>query len=202
MANKLQEITDQLYLQGLSKGKEEGERFLAEAKEKAATTVENAKAEAEEILAQAKKEAEEIKSKTVSDLKTASEQSLQATKKTLENLIVSEISSSKIDSVLSDTGFVKEIIKAVAEKFSTSESCDISLVLPESLKAELEPWIKDELSKVLSKGINAGFSNNISGGFSIGPRDNSWFISLTDKTLKELISEYLRPVTRKLLFGE
>ena len=202
MANKLQEITDQLYEQGLSRGKEEGERCLAAAKEKAARTVENAKAEAEEILAQARKEAEEIKSKTVSDLKTASEQSLQATKKNLENLIVSEISSKKIDSVLSDTGFVKEIIKAVAEKFSTSESCDMSLVLPESLKAELEPWIKDELSKALSKGVNAGFSNSISGGFSIGPRDNSWFISLTDKTLKDLISEYLRPVTRKLLFGE
>lgn len=202
MASKLQEITDQLYQQGLSKGKEEGERFLAAAKEKAARTVKNANAEAEEILAQARKEAEEIKSKTISDLKSASEQSMQATKKDLENLIVSEISSPKIDSVLSDTGFMKEIIKAVAERFSTSESCDISLILPESLKAELEPWIKDELCKTLSKGIEAGFSKSLSGGFSIGPQDNSWFISLTDKTFKDLISEYIRPVTRKLLFGE
>ena len=202
MANKLQEITDQLYEQGLSKGKEEGEKFLAAAKAKAAKTVEDARAEAEKIIAQACKEAEEIKSKTISDLKTASEQSLQVTKKDLENLIVSRLTSEKVDSVLSDTGFVKEIIKAVTEKFSTSESCDISLILPEALKDELEPWINEELGKTLSKGIDAGFSKRLSGGFSIGPRDGSWFISMTDEAFKELISEYIRPVTRKLLFDE
>lgn len=202
MANKLQEITDQLYEQGLSKGKEEGERFLAAAKAKAARTVEEAKAEAERIIAQASKEAEEIKSKTISDLKTASEQSLQATKKDLENIIVSRLTSEKVDSALSDAGFVKEIIKAVTEKFSTSESCDISLILPEALKDELEPWINEELGKALSKGIDAGFSKRLSGGFNIGPKDGSWFISMTDETFKDLISEYIRPVTRKLLFDE
>ena len=202
MANKLQEITDQLYEQGLSKGKEEGEKFLAAAKAKAAKTVEDARAEAEKIIAQACKEAEEIKSKTISDLKTASEQSLQATKKDLENLIVGRLTSAKVDSALSDAGFVKEIIKVVAEKFRTSESCDISLILPEALKEELEPWVAGELKEALSGEIKADFSKKVGGGFSIGPADGSWFISMTEDTFKKLIAEYLRPVTRKLLFGE
>ena len=50
--------------------------------------------------------------------------------------------------------------------------------------------------------MNASFSKKIAGGFTIGPKDGSYFISLTDETFKELISEYLRPATRKLLFGE
>ena len=41
----------------------------------------------------------------------------------------------------------------------------------------------------------------MAGGFAIGPKDGSWFVSLTDETFRALIAEYLRPVTRKLLFG-
>ena len=72
----------------------------------------------------------------------------------------------------------------------------------ESLKDEIEPFIKGELSKIIGKGFSAKFSKNISGGFKIGPKDGSYFISLTDETFEELISEYLRPATRKVLFGE
>ena len=42
----------------------------------------------------------------------------------------------------------------------------------------------------------------IPGGFTIGPKDGSYFIDLTSESFESLISEYLRPVTRKLLFGE
>ena len=70
------------------------------------------------------------------------------------------------------------------------------------MKAELEPWVADELSKTLKGGVEASFSKKIAGGFTVGPRDGSWFVSLTEQTFNELIAEYLRPVTRKLLFGE
>ena len=75
-------------------------------------------------------------------------------------------------------------------------------VLPESLKAELEPFINGELAKSLSSGVTAKFSNKIQGGFRIGPKDGSYFIDLTAESFDALISEYLRPVTRKMLFGE
>ena len=41
----------------------------------------------------------------------------------------------------------------------------------------------------------------IAGGFTIGPKDGGWFVSMTDETFSKLLAEYLRPVTRKLLFG-
>ena len=63
-------------------------------------------------------------------------------------------------------------------------------------------FVKNELSTILKGQVNASFSKKIAGGFTIGPKDGSYFISLTDETFKELISEYLRPATRKLLFGE
>ena len=201
MSNKLQELTDKLYTEGLTKGKEEGARILEEARQQAEETVANAKAEAATIIAKAEKDAEDLKAKVDSDLKMASAQCLQATKKDIENVLVSSISTDAVKSALADPDYLKKIISAVAEKFSASEATDLALVLPEKLKAELEPWVKGELAKSLGKCVSASFSKKVTGGFTVGPKDGSYFVSLTDETFRELIAEYLRPVTRKLLFG-
>lgn len=202
MQNKLQELTDRLYNEGLSKGKEEGEAILAAAKKEAEAIVAEAKKAAEAILQDAQKQADDLKSKVNSDVKMAASQALQSTKKDVENLIVANVSDKAVASKLSSADFVKELIKTVAEKFSTDESADLSLVLPEALKADLEPYVQGELAKTLKNGISASFSKKIAGGFTIGPKDEGWFISLTDESFQSLIAEYLRPVTKKILFGE
>lgn len=202
MQNKLQELTDKLYNEGLSKGREEGEALLAKAKSQAADIVAEAEKKAAEIMTKAEKEAEAYKVKVAGDLKMAASQSVQATRKDIEDLVVFKMTGSATEKALSDEAFVKEVIKAVAEKFNAETAMDLNLVLPETLKSSLESFVKNELSTILKGQVNASFSKKIAGGFTIGPKDGSYFISLTDETFKELISEYLRPATRKLLFGE
>ena len=202
MTNKLQELTDKLYNEGLSKGKEEGEQLLAAAKAKAEEAMEDAVKKANSIIATAQKQAVDLQKKAESDVKMASAQALQATKKDIENLLVNAVVADKVNAALSDEDFLKSIIKTVAEKFCSSESEDVKLLLPSSMQDKLEPWVSSELKKALGKGVEASFTKKISGGFTIGPKDGSWFVSLTDETFRELISEYLRPITKKLLFGE
>ena len=202
MENKLQELTDKLYKEGLSKGKEEGEAILAKANEKASEIIEDAKKQAESILRKAQKDAEDYKTKVEGDVKMAAVQSLQATRKDIENLMVGKMTDKQVASVLSSADFVKEVIKAVAEKFNAEEAVDLNVVLPESLKKELEPFVSGELAGVLKGGVSAEFSKKVAGGFTIGPKDGSYFISLPDETFKSLIGDYLRPATRKILFGE
>lgn len=199
MQNKLQELTEQLYNEGLAKGRQEGDRYLEEARSKASEILDAARKEAGEIVEAANREAAELKSKAESDIRMASSQALQATKKDIERLLVFKAGAQKD---LSDPDFLKKIIQCVAERFSATEGSDISLVLPEALKAELEPWLAGELGRILGSPVEASFSKKLAGGFTIGPKDGSYFISLSDKTFNDLIAEYLRPVTRKLLFGE
>ena len=199
--NKLQELTDKLYNEGLSKGKQEGEELLAKAKVQADEMIAKAQAEASQIIAAAQKQAEELKAKTASDVKMASSQSIAATKKDIENLVVGKMTDEAVKKTLSTPDFVKEIVKAVAEKFTTDGPADLNLILPESLKNDLEPFATQELVKILGAGVEASFSKKVSGGFKIGPKNGGWFVSFTDETFNELISEYLRPATRKILFG-
>ena len=201
MQNKLQELTDRLYNEGLSKGKQEGEELLAKAKVQAEEIVAKAQAEAAQIVAAAQKQAEDLKTKTASDVKMAAAQSLAATKKDIETLIVGKMTDEAVKKALSSADYVKELIKAVAEKFTTDGPVELAVVLPETLKKELEPFVTNELAKTLGAGVEASFSKKVSGGFQIGPKEGGYFISFTDETFTELISEYLRPTTKKLLFG-
>ena len=201
MQNKLQELTDKLYNEGLSKGKQEGEELLAKAKVQAEEMVSKAQAEAAQIVAAAQKQADEIKSKVASDIKMASSQSLAATKKDIETLIVGKMTDEPVKKVLASADFVKDLIKAVAGKFTTDGPMDLALILPESLQKDLEPFVNGELSKTLNAGVEASFSKKISGGFKISPKDGGYFVSFTDETFNELIAEYLRPATKKILFG-
>ena len=202
MQNKLQELTDRLYQEGLSKGKEEGARLVETAQSKAQAIIDKAKAQAAEIVEQAKNEAADYKTKVEGDLMMAAGQCIQFTKKEIENLVVTKISDEQVSKALTSPDFLKEIIKTVAEKFSAQESADLQMVLPASLQDQVAPFIKNELSKVVKGDVKADFSKKIAGGFTIGPKDGGYFISLTDDSFKELIGEYLRPVTKKLLFGE
>ena len=199
--NKLQELTDKLYNEGLSKGRQEGEELLAKAKVQAEEMVAKAQAEAAQIVAAAQKQADEIKSKVASDIKMASSQSLAATKKDIETLIVGKMTEEPVKKALASAEFVKELIKAVAEKFNTDGPVDLALILPESLQKELEPYVNGELAKTLNAGVEASFSKKVSGGFKIGPKDGGYFVSFTEETFNELIAEYLRPATKKILFG-
>jgi Archaeal/vacuolar-type H+-ATPase subunit E len=199
--DKLQELTEKLYNDGLSKGREEGERLLEEARKQAEEIVAQARRQAEDIVSEAHRQADDYTQKVTSDLKMAASQSLQATKKDIENLIIGRFAGEEVKKSLSSADFVKEILKTVAQKFTSEESSDLALVLPASLQSELEPFVKGELAKLLGKGVDATFSKKINGGFNIGPKDGGYFISMTDDTFNELITEYLRPVTKKLLFG-
>ena len=200
--DKLQELTDKLYQEGLSKGRQEGEALLAEAKNQAGLLVEQARQQAEEILGQARKDAADYKTKVESDLKMASSQALAATRKDLENMVVSKIADTQVAKAMAAPDFIKGIITEVAKKFNADEPTDLALVLPESLQKELEPFVKNELGKLLGAGVDASFSKKVAGGFNLGPKDGGWFIRLTDESFKDLIGAYLRPVTKKLLFGE
>jgi V/A-type H+-transporting ATPase subunit E len=163
--------------------------------------IKNLKAEAEAIISAANKEAEDLKTKVQGDLKMAASQSVAATKKDIETLVVTKMTAADVTAALTSAEFVKEVIMAVAKGFNTEEPVDLEVVLPEALKKDLEPFVTKEIANVLKGQVEASFTKKIAGGFTIGPKDGGYFISFTEETFNALISEYLRPATKKILFG-
>ena len=76
MQNKLQELTERLYNEGLSKGKQEAEEIKASAIRESEKIISDAQKVAEGIVENARKEAEEIRVRVENDLKMASGQAM------------------------------------------------------------------------------------------------------------------------------
>ena len=113
MQDKLQELTDRLYNEGLSKGKHDGEELVQKAQAEADRIVACAKAEADRIVAQANKEAEELKTKVAADVKMATTQSIAVTKQQIEQMVVSKAAQQGVKANLGNVEFVKEIISII-----------------------------------------------------------------------------------------
>ena len=204
MQNKLQELTDKLYNEGLSKGKQEAEQLLAEAKAKAEKIVEEAQAQADRIIGKAQKDADDLKSKVNADVKMASTQSISALKQQIESTLMAKVVGGEVRSALQDANFVKPLIETVIKSFNAADiaPAGLDVILPESMKETLGKALQASLDKELKSSVNIGFAKNIAGGFKIAPKDGGYFISFADGDFEKMFSEYLRPAAKKILFSE
>lgn len=204
MQNKLQELTNKLYNEGLSKGKQEAEQMKATAKQEADAIIAQAKEKAKEILENAQNSAEELKTKAENDIKMASSQAFTSLKQEIEKAIITKSVSTPIDASLTDKAFIESIISQIVKAFnpSTSEPVALSIILPEAIKADADKYVTAKVQKLCTAGLDVTFSKNLDSGFKIGPKAEGYMLSFTNEDFKALIGEFLRPKTRTLLFGE
>ena len=203
MQDKLQELTDRLYNEGLSKGKQDAEELLQKAQTEADGIIAQAKAEAKRIIAQAEKDAEELKTKVAADVKMAATQSIAVTKQEIEKMVVTKTATEGVKANMGNVDFVKELITSVVKAFNPQNASpvDLSLILPESLKAELEPFVKNEITNQFKGEVKVDYSKKMNGGFKISPKEGGYMLQFTDEEFTQLIANYLRPATKKILFG-
>ncbi len=196
-------MTDRLYNEGLSKGKQEGEELLQKARTDAENIVAQAKAEAERIVAQANKEAEEMKTKVTADIRMAATQSISVTKQEIEQMLVNKAATEGVKANMSNADFVKELILSVVKAFNPQNASPVALdlILPDSLKAQVEPFIQNEIANQFKGEVKVDYSKKMNGGFKIAPKDGGYMLQFTDEEFTQLIANYLRPATKKILFG-
>ncbi len=200
---KLQELTEKLYQEGLAKGQKEGDERLAAAKKEAQRILEEANTEAQKIVEKAEKAAVEARKNAEAEIKMAFRQSFLTVRQQVEQMIVSKALSEPVKNAVADETFIQEIIRTIVSGFNlgAEESLSVSVVLPESMKDKLTKQSERAVLSALGEGVEVKFDKQIKAGFKIGPKDQGYFISFTDRDFEHLIREYLRPHLAALLFG-
>ena len=202
MQNKLQELTDKLYQEGLSKGQLEAEQLLAKAKEEAGQIVEQAKKEAAMIVAQAQKSANEVKKNIEGELQSASRQTMATVKQAIEDVVMTKVLAEPSRAALTEVEFLKTLVKTAIERFNPqNNNVQLSVILPESMLQSLSAFAQEQTKKQLSGGLEIQFDKSFKAGFKIGAKSDGFHVSLTDADFTALFGGYLRPHTRALLFG-
>ena len=122
MQNKLQELTDKLYNEGLSKGKKEAEDLKAAAVKESDRIIADARKEAEKIVADARKEAEELRTRVENDIRMASSQTISSVRQRIENIIIAKAVSADTKKSLEDPDMIKSLLTTVAAAFNAASS--------------------------------------------------------------------------------
>lgn len=194
--DKIQELTSKLYSEGVEKGKEEAEKILAEANTQKKKILEEAEAKAKQIVDLAKKEASELKSNTESELKLYANQSSEALKSEITNLITDKISSSNVKSATTDISFMQKLIVELVKNWAKDEKLTIGVESGD----ELENYIASNAKDLLEKGLKIESVNGIKTGFTVAPEDGTYKVKFGEEEFVEYFKEFLRPQIQKLLF--
>lgn len=198
----MQALTDKLYQDGLSKGKEDGERLLQEAKAQASRIVESAQEQAKEIVEKARKEAEDLKNNTLTEIKITSRQMISTLKEEVENHLMQRSLAPALHSAMEQVEFVQLVIVKAMECFKPAEHNGLSLelLLPEDYRNRFDKFLEGQLGADLKAGLEVKFDGELKGGFKIVNKTEGYQLSFTEEDFMALFEEYARPRIKQLLF--
>ncbi len=202
MENKLEQLTQKLYNEGLEKGRSEADALIASAKEQATKIVAQAEEQAALIIKKANQKAEDTVKNSVIDATMASGQVINTLKKQIEEVIVTKSISTTTKDLAADPNFIKDMLIAVAKNWNSQSGGKIELkaMLPESLKADLESMLSKAIQKELAGSMEITFDSATTSGFKVMPKDGGFYVSFSEDSFEALIKEYLRPAAAQMLF--
>jgi V/A-type H+-transporting ATPase subunit E len=201
MENRLQKLTEKLYNEGLSKGKQEADKVLEQAHAEAQRCIDEANRQAQKIIEDARLQAEELKKNTATEISLAARQSIDAVKEQIQNVISGNIINGAVRNANEDSEFVKNLILEIARNWSSDKNIDLKIMLPASNQESFINSVREILAQQLNQGVEVT-TGSIKSGFRISPKDGGYYVSFTDEDFKTLISEYLRPQIAEMIFGK
>jgi len=203
MENKLQELTDKIYQEGITRGKQEAENIISAAEEEADKIIKSAEARAEEIISNAKKESEELKKNTLSELRISFRNAMNGLRQDIENMITGKVVDEPVKDALSDTSFISRLIEdATSKLFTESNNSGADVNVPEEMKEKIEQYLREKTDKSLSSGLVLIPDKTMANGFEIIPHGKDYKVRVTEDDLKIYIRDFLRSRLADLLFEE
>lgn len=196
MENKIQELTEKIYREGVEKGNAEAQRLIREAEEQAKSIVATANREASDIVASAEKRAAELTENVKSELKLLGTQSVNALKSEVATLITDRIVKADIQKFAQNKDFLNAFILELARRWSVDEPVVISSADAESLKAYFTAKAKD----LLDRGVKIEQVNGLTTLFTVSPADGSYKVNFGEEEFENYFKEFLRPQLVELLF--
>lgn len=196
MENKIQELTDKIYREGVEKGNTEAQKLIANAQDEAKKIVKDARKEAEAIVAASRKSADELAENTKSELKLFAGQAVNALKSEIATLVTDKIVNADVKAFAADKDYLNAFIVALASKWSVNEPIVISTADADGLKK----YFASQAKALLDKGVKIEQVNGNKTLFTVSPADGSYKVNFGEEEFMNYFKEFLRPQLVEMLF--
>ena len=192
----LSELTDKIYAEGVEKGNAEAQEIIAKANAKAEEIVANANAKAKAILDSAENKSADLDKKTRAELKLYAEQSVNAVKTEITNLLTDKIAADSVKAATTDAKFMQGLIAKLAEQMAKNGE-----VLIETKDADaLKKYFAANAKGLLDKGVKIAEVKGIKTDFTIQPAKGGYKLAFGDAEFIAYFKEMLRPQLVEMLF--
>jgi len=200
--DKIQKICDYIRKETLDPAKQQAKEIVENAHIEAEQIIKRANREKEKIVQDAQKEINRERKVFESSINIATRQALDYLKQKIEgelfvkNLEDVVIKATKEPKVIAD--LINAIIKAIEKQ---AIDVDISAYVPSDadIKAINEQLLKEVFEKLKERELIVG---DFKGGVKIKLHDMQLTIDITNETLKDLLSNFIRSEFRKLIFSD
>ncbi len=192
----ISELTDKIYAEGVEKGNAEAKQIVAKANEQAEEIVAKANAKAKAIVDAAQTQAADLDKKTRAELKLYAEQSVNAVKTEIVNLLADKIAADSVKAATADAKFMQGLIAKLAEQMAKDGEVLIETKDAEALKKYFTANAKD----LLEKGVKINEVKGIKTEFTIQPAKGGYKLAFGDAEFIAYFKEMLRPQLVEELF--
>lgn len=203
MQNKLQELTERIYKEGLEKGQAEANEILSKAKTEAADILEEARKEADKIIADARKEADDYRKNVETEVALSAKQVVSGLKQEITAMLEAKLYDAPVTDALKDAQFVRKVIETAFKSWNpnSTDKVDLKVLVPAEMAGEISDYFTGKATATLNVGLDIEVDKAIKYGFKIGPKDGGYLISFTDTDFENLFRDFMRPKIVALLFG-
>ena len=192
----LSELTDKIYAEGVEKGNAEAKQIVEKANEQAAEIIAQAEKKAAAIVADAENKSADLDKKTRAELKLYAEQSVNAVKTEIVNLLSDKIAADSVKAATADAKFMQGLIAKLAEQMAKNGE-----VLIETKDADaLKKYFSANAKGLLEKGVKIAEVKGIKTDFAIQPAKGGYKLAFGDAEFIAYFKEMLRPQLVEELF--
>lgn len=201
MENKIRQLTDKLYEEGLQKGKTESDKLIFEAKATAEKIISDAQKKGDEIIIMAQKKSDEVSKTTLKDVKIASQRVISDSMQSIKEMLSEVAMEQELKNVFNNNEFVSKLIITIVDNWSKQDpNSSISIAVPESAKPELDKFITAKTFENLKKELEIKPDNKVVNGFRITSDKTGFYVSFTDEQFNNFFKGYLRDKVSEIVF--
>ena len=192
----LSEITEKIYAEGVEKGNAQAQEIVAQANEKAAAIIAEAEKKAAAQVAEAESKSADLDKKTRAELKLYAEQSVNAVKTEIANLLSDKIAADSVKAATTDAKFMQGLIAKLAEQMAKDGEVVIEAKDAEALKK----YFAANAKGLLDKGVSIKEVKGIKTDFAIQPAKGGYKLAFGEAEFIAYFKEMLRPQLVEELF--
>lgn len=196
MNNKIQELTDIIYNEGVAKGQAQADQILAQAREQAEKIISEARKQADSIVAAARKESADNAENVQKELRLYAAQAVEALKSEIATVVTDKIVTDSVKGFTADQKAFNEFMLRIAQEWGKNQQIEIKAQDADALTR----YFTANAKALLDKGVKITQVNGQAAEFSILPADGSYKVNFGTDEFMNWFKSMLRPQLVETLF--